>query len=250
MVPVGDAIQVTSYVRQSPTLGSRVPAAINALSGRLADRWAQRATAPNSQGPLVTGAETSMLMTSDVPAELPVTTPEEGGWSSFTADAPGNGPWTCALRANLPAGSWTFSSSLGGTGDVTAEPGALLQAVNVYQTDDAASAAWIKLRRAVLGCNDPSRPPISPTKPISRTASGVSAFQFDGVAAVWSRDFSTDPGSGFSMKSYTIHVLSGNAIQSVTYYLTRDEIADLPLDQLAVNTLAEQLMMRWNEVQG
>jgi hypothetical protein len=250
VVPVGDAIQVTSYVRQSPTLGARVPAAINTLSGRLADRWAQRASAPNSQGPLITGAETSMLMTTDVPAQLPVTTPEDGGWSSFTASAPGNGPWTCALRANLVAGSWTFSTSLGGTGDVTAEPGQLAQNVEVYQTDDAASAAWTKLRRAVLGCNDSSRRPISPTKPINRNASGVSAFEFDGVAAVWSREFSTDPGSGFSMKSYTIHVLSGNAIQSVTYYLTRDEIADFPLDQLAVNTLAEQLMIRWNDAQG
>lgn len=250
VIPVGDAIQVTSYVRQSPTLVSGVPAAINALSRRLADRWAQRATAPTTQGPLVTGAETSMLMTTDVPAQLPVTTSANGGWSTFTASAPGDSPWTCAARVNLPAGSWTFSSFLGGSGGVLAEPGQLGQTMNVFQTDDAASAVWNKLRRAVLTCNDSSWQPISSTKPISRNASGVSAFRFDGRAAVWSRNFATDPGAGFSMKSYTVHVISGNAIQSVTYSLTRDEIADLPLDQLAVNMLAEQLMLRWNDVQA
>jgi hypothetical protein len=37
----------------------------------------------------------------------------------------------------------------------------------------------------------------------------------------------------------------GNAIQTVTYYKTVDGITDMPLDQAAVNAVAEQLAQRW-----
>jgi hypothetical protein len=250
VAPVGDAIQVVSYVRQSTPLGARVPAAIASLSGRLADRWAARATLPNTQGPLLTGATQSMLTEADVPAALPVTAPADGGWSSFDGTTPGNGPWSCAPTAKVPAGSWSFLTSLGGTGDILSEPGSLLQAVEVYQSDDAATAAWAKLRRTVLACADSSGGTLASGNSISRTTTGESALVVDGTAGVWSRQFSTEPSIPLSAKTYSIHLLSGNAIQTVTYYTTVMELQQIPLDQLAVNTLAEQLLQRWTTTQA
>jgi hypothetical protein len=250
VVPVGDAIQVVSYVRQDAELGARVPAAIATLSGRLADRWAARATLPNTQGPLLTGATQAMLSEADVPAALPVTAPADGGWSSFDGTTPGNGPWSCAANAKVPAGSWSFMTALGGTGDIVSEPGSLLQSVEVYQTDDAASAAWAKLRRAVLACADSSGGSLASGKSITRTTTGESALVVDGTAGVWSRQFSTEPSIPLSAKSYSIHLRSGNAIQTVSYYTTVMELEQIPLDQLAVNTLAEQLLQRWTATQA
>lgn len=258
---VGDAIQMVTYYRQAGALRTGVPTALNALARRLAERWANRATATNRQGPLLTGAETAMLQTADIPATLPVTSPTQGGWSSFSGNEPGSAFSTCASRADLPPGTWTMSSSRGGLGDVDSGPGEIDQAINTYQTDDAAAVAWRTLRRAVLSCNDPTPARISQTRSVRRIASGVSALTFGGVPGVWSRELDTYPGSegtcstssgkvvpcpDFSTKGYTIYLLLGSDIQSLTYYTTRDAVGEIPLDQLAVNVLAEQLAHRWN----
>ena len=250
VVPVGDAIQVVSYIRQASALGARVPAAIADLSGLLARRWASRATLPDRQGPLLTGAALAALTPADIPAALPVTAPRDGGWSMYRAASPGDGPWTCAQTSDLDEGSWSFSTSLGGTGDIVSEPGSLLQDVEVYQTDDAARAAWNQLRRAVLACNDPGRNPLTARDTSTRTLSGVSALAVNGVPGVWSRQFSVDRSMPLSGKSYSISLLSGSVIQTLTYFVTVDDAAQVPLDQLAVNTLAEQLLQRWVTVQA
>lgn len=250
VVPVGDAIQVVSYYRQSSALGARVPAAIADLSGVLARRWASRATLPDRQGPLLTGAALAALTPADIPTALPVTSPRDGGWSSYRAASPGDGPWTCAQTSDLIAGSWSFSTSIGGTGDIVSEPGSLLQDVEAYQTPDAARAAWNQLRRAVLACNDPGRNPLTTPDTSTRTLSGVSALTVDGVPGVWSRQFSVDRDMPLSSKSYSISLLSGWTIQTLTYFVTVDEAAQVPLDQLAVNTLAEQLLQRWMATQA
>lgn len=258
---VGDAIQMVSYSRESGRLGAAVPTALNALARRLAARWTDRATAANRQGPLLTGAQMAMLTTADIPTTLPVTSPTQGGWSGFSANEPGSEFFTCASQANLPPGTWTMSSSRGGLGDVYSGPGEIDQTINTYQTDDAAALAWRRLRRAVLGCNDPTPARISQTRSVRRISSGVSALSFSGVPGVWSRELDTYPGSegtcstnsgtvvpcpDFSTKAYTIYLLLGSDIQALTYYTTRDAVGEIPLDQLAVNVLAEQLAHRWN----
>lgn len=250
VAPVGNAIQVVSYYRQAATLGARVPAAIAGLSDQLAERWTRRDTLPDRQGPLLTGAALAALTPADVPAALPVTRPAAGGWSSYGADSPGDGPWTCAQTSDLVAGSWSFSTSLGGTGDIVSEPGSLLQDVEVYQSADAARTAWNRLRRAVLACNDPGRNPLTARDTSSRTLSGESELTVGGVPGVWSRQFSVERDMPLSSKSYSISLLSGTAIQTLTYYTTVDEATQIPLDQLAVNTLAEQLLQRWTTTQA
>ena len=247
IVAVRGAIQVVSYYRESTSLQPGVTAAIDALSARLAERWAAQETLENTQGPLLTGAEVSMLMPSDVPAELPVTSPKNDGWSMFNAATTGLLQVPCGAFDAIPAGSWTFMSSLGGQGGVTAEPGQLLQAVSAYQSNDAAAAAWSKLRSVVAGCKNVNRPALSQTKDVDWLTTGTSQMTYGGVPGVWSRELSTftDGDGGFTVKAYNLFLLVDNTIQQYTYYLSRDGIAQIPLDQLAVNQLAQTLADRW-----
>jgi hypothetical protein len=257
--PVGDSIQMV-LLNNIPTNATRAQrAGVDALSRTLATRLAGAATLALAQDPLLTSAQRAMITSADVPASLPYTLPADGGWSSFTSYAPGNGPWTCGVP-KLPAGAASFETALGGDGGVLSDPGAWDQRLEVYPTATAATAAWRKLTKAVLSCTGGGRGPLSPTKPASRQWSGTSALAFNGTSGVWSRELDTQPAAGstctndagrkvacdeFTTKSYTIHLLTGTAIQSVTYYTSVDGIRDMPLDQAAVNAVAEQLATRW-----
>jgi hypothetical protein len=257
--PVGDSIQMVFYSNIPSNTTQAQRAGVDALSRTLAVRLADAAALPVTQDPLLTSAQRAMITSTDVPASLPFTLPANGGWSSFTSYAPGNGPWACN-GPNLPAGEASFETALGGDGGVVSEPGAWDQRLEVYPTAAAASAAWRKLTKAVLSCTGGSRGPLSPTKPASRQWSGTSALTFNGTAGVWSRDLDSQPSAAssctdntgrrvacpeFTSKSYTIHLLMGTAIQSVSYYTSVDGIRDMPLDQAAVNAVAEQLALRW-----
>jgi hypothetical protein len=244
--PVGDAIQVVSYQRQAASLSPRVPPAIATLSTALADRWARRDALPNTQGALLTTAALAALTPADVPATLPITSPADGGWSMFSADSPGDGPYTCTASPSRSRGSWGVVTDLGGSGDVIASPGSLMQDVEVYQSNDAARAAWTALRRAVLGCNDPAGNPWAVGGTGTRTVSGVSELAFEGVPGVWSREFTVYRDLPLSGKSYSVSLLSGNVIQTLSYYTTVDRVSQIPLDQVAVNALAVTLLTRWN----
>ena len=246
--PVDGDILMLAYAKQSPTIKAAVPARVDALSTRLATQWAGRATAPADEDALTTWVVPAMLQSDDVPATLPVTSPEDGGWSGFTSSAPGNGPTSC--RANGQGGSWSFWSTRGGWGDVTAEPGALSQNVEVYQSDDAARQAWRKLRAATLRCGASPASGVSRANAADRTSSGVSALAYAGVPGVWLREFSTYPESGFSTNHYSVSLLVGNTIQQVSYYESREKLGQIPLDQAAVNQLASTLADRWVAAQG
>ncbi|MBI1349991.1 MAG: hypothetical protein GC156_02605 [Actinomycetales bacterium] len=242
VAPVDGGIQQLVYYRQGRTLPAGVSAAVDALSYQLADTWAKRATLPMQQGWVTVDTAASMLRAADLPAELPVTSPAAGGWSSFSSTAPGSGPRTCTDNAG--AGTWTSISSLGGWGDVGAEPGELMQEVEAYQSDSEVAEVWRQLRRIVLACNDPAAPAISQSKQVTRISGGVSEFVYHGVPALWLRQLTSDPQSGFTTKSYTVYLMAENNIQSLTYYLSRDGLRQIPLDQLAVNELARTLADR------
>ncbi len=210
-------------------------------------RLAGAAALALTQDPLLTSAQRAMITPADVPASLPYTLPADGGWSTFQSYEPGNGPWVCG-DSTLPKGTASFEAGFGGQGGVTAEPGAWDQRVEAYATADAARKAWRKLTAAVLDCTDGGSGPLSQKKQESRQASGTSALTFEGTPGVWSRELDTYPDTGspgFSSKNYMISLLVGNAIQTVTYYTTVDGITDMPLDQAAVNAVAEQLAQRW-----
>jgi hypothetical protein len=257
--PVGDSVQMVllNNIPSNPTRAQRV--GVDALSRTLAARLAGAAALPLTQDPLLTSAQQATITPADVPASLPYTLPAEGGWSSFFSYAPGNGPWACGVP-KLPAGVASFETGFGGDGGVVSEPGSWDQRLEEYPSASAASAAWQKLTKAVLSCTGGGRGPLSQTKPASRQWSGTSALTFDGTAGVWSRELDSQPAAAnsctdstgrevacdeFTSKNYTIHLLVGTAIQTVTYYTSVEGIRDMPLDQAAVNAVAEQLAKRW-----
>ncbi len=257
--PVGDSVQMV-LLNNIPSNASRAQrAGVDSLSRTLAARLADAGTLPLTQDPLLTSAQRAMITPADTPAALPYTLPAKGGWSSFQSYAPGNGPWACG-GSELPAGTASFETGFGGNGGVVTEPGSWDQRIEVYPTAAAASAAWRKLSAAVLSCTGGGRGPLSPTKPASRQWSGTSALTFGGTAGVWSRELDTQPSAAdsctnsagrpvacyeFSSKNYMIHLLMGTAIQTVTYYTSVEGVRDMPLDQAAVNAVAEQLAQRW-----
>jgi hypothetical protein len=256
--PVGDAIQMVYLYDNEGNATKAQESSINALSRTLAVRLAAAAALPLTQDALLTTAQRAMITPADVPASLPYTLPADGGWSTFQSYEPGSGPWVCGA-GNLPKGTASFESGFGGQGGITAEPGAWDQRVEVYATVDAARKAWRKLAAAVLDCTAGGSGPLSQTKQESRQASGTSALTFQGTPGVWSRELDTYPETGtctndagksvacegFTAKNYMISLLVGNAIQTVTYYTSVDGITDMPLDQAAVNAVAEQLAQRW-----
>lgn len=258
---VGDAIQVLTYGVTEKTLPSGAPVATRALAATLAERWANQTNASDTQSAMLTKAQTDMLSPADVPAALPITAPADGGWSGFSSYQPGSDPMTCNNQAKLPNADGMYSANFGGDGGPLSDPGAIVQYVYDYGTEASAQAAWAKLSNAVLKCNQSTLEPISQTESVNRQSSGTSELALDGVTGVWSRNLYTNPNtpgsyctdsSGkkvdcdtWSTKGYSIYLLVDSTIQSVSYSATRDGVGNLPLNQLAVNELAEKLALRW-----
>lgn len=256
----GDSVQMVTYAISDGPVASGVTQAANSLAATLATRWITRGSLASTQNAGMTQAESTMLTLADVPASLPITEPRQGGWSGFSAYLPGNQPLICDARAQIPAASSSFSSTLGGDGGPLSTPGSLVQYLDVYPTAAAAQTAWTALTTAVRTCNQRTIPAVSQSESIDRRASGTSAMTYGGVPGVWSRSFATNVTSGtcaspggapapcpsWSSKAYTIHLLVGSTIQTLTYGTTRDGIGNIPLDQAAVNTLAEDLAQRWS----
>ena len=255
----GDSIQMLTYAIGDGPIAPGVAQAADALAATLAARWITRSARAVTQNPTLTQAESSMVTLADVPASLPVTEPQQGGWSSFTSYLPGIEPMICNTRVDIPSAAASFSAILGGDGGPLSTPGALVQNMDVYPDASSAQKAWAALSAGVRTCTQRSVPRLSQETSIDRRASGTSTLAIDGVPGVWSRTFSTNVTSGtcsdargvpgpcpsWSSKTYTIHLLVGSAIQSVSYATTRDGVRDVPLDQAAVNTLAEDLAQRW-----
>lgn len=241
---VGDSIQMLTYAINDGPIASKATKAANALSATLATRWLGRSTLPVNQDPLLTKAESAMLAASEVPASLPVTTPRRGGWSGFSSYSPGTSPFICNARVDIPAGTASLTSSYGGSGGPLAIPGTIYQQVYVYPSTAAAREAWSKLTAGVRTCNDKKRVPLTSTEPVNRSESGISTLTVGGVPGVWSRNLNTSPPE-FTTKSYTIHLLVGDAIQLLTYSTGTNGVGNVPLDQAAVNALAESLAERW-----
>ena len=147
-------------------------------------------------------------------------------------------------RVDIPAGTASLTSSYGGSGGPLAIPGTIYQQVYVYPSTAAAREAWSKLTAGVRTCNDKQPVPLTSTEPVNRSESGISTLTVGGVPGVWSRNLSTSPPE-FTTKSYTIHLLVGEAIQLLTYSTGRNGVGNVPLDQAAVNALAESLAIRW-----
>jgi len=227
-------------------------AAVQELSVALAQRWLARATLPLTQEPLLTRAESSMLRPGDVDSSLPILSPQAGAWSNFDSRQPASNmlsPCFLSLADSVPGGEQSFSASLGSTGSaitVTRE-GNVFQWVSVFASQQAAEQAWELITKQARSCSRGQNDPIAGNENLQRVTNGTSELSYGGTPGVWVRQLSTYGGSAgnFSEKAYTIYLFMGDAIQQVTYITGRSGLRQVPLDQLPVNQVAEDLANRW-----
>lgn len=259
---VGDSVQQVSYTAQRPGLPRGTAPAINDLAASLAVRWVGREGAPVTQSPTLTKAQTVMLGLADVPAALPVLSPQRGAWSDFTSYVPDVDMFGCFGVLERLKTDASFSVWYGGTGDVFPETGSIGQMVFDYASPEAARTDWGRLAQAMAKCSYNPRAALPASGDFRKAQHGTSALTFGGVPGLWTRELEWFDGSGqqcsdasgpvacssFSVKSYTVYLLLGDAIQSVGYATGVDGLRQVKLDQLAVNVLAEGLANRW--VQG
>lgn len=262
VLPVGNAVQLVYVYADTASVPAGKVAQLDELTRTLAVRYANASTLPVTQPQLLTDAQRSMMQPGDVPAALPVTAPSKGGWSSFIANQPGNGPWLCGNSA-LPGGLASFDMSYGGDGGVQSIPGAIQQGLEVYPDAASAAAGWQRLTKALRACSDRKPKPISQKRPVFNSLSGTAPVGFGGTPGVWSRQLDTQPAAGsrctdsanhpvpcpsFSNGTYTLYLLVGRSVQYVSYYATVTGVHRVPIDQAAVNALALQLAQRWSSV--
>jgi hypothetical protein len=133
-----------------------------------------------------------------------------------------------------------------GFGPALSGGGALSQRVYVYASQDAARRAWEVLSSQAKRCSRGQDQPVAGNENLNRLTTDVSELTFGGVPGMWVRELSTSIGRvNYRTKDYTIHLLMGDAIQQVKYSAARTGLGQVPLDQLPVNQLAEELANRW-----
>lgn len=249
---VGDAIQLVVFNTVGQAFPSGALNAVQELSVVLAQRWVQRATLPLTQEPALTRAELSMVRTGDVPSSLSILSPQAGAWSNFEFRQPGSDMFTTCLSVSTQAmldGDQSFIAGLGSRGGAltVSREGNLSQMVSEYATQAAAQRAWKDLSRQAKRCSKDQNEPIAGNENFQRATNGASELTFGGVPGIWIRELTAIGGDpvNFPVKSYSILLFMGDAIQQVTYVIGRTGLRQVPLDQLPVNQLAEVLAKRW-----
>jgi hypothetical protein len=248
---VDGGIQVVVYYRYGrksvPQVTPAAQSAINGLAATLAQRWQSKATLPVTQDSALTTAERTMVQPGDVPAALPIGKPARGAWSTFQASTPGTSLQACNAPPQLPSGSQSFWMTLGGNGDVAPVPGFISQYVYQYDSASQAQQVWQQLASSAATCTQGPKGSLSGKGEYQRTVNGVSALTVNGTPGVWVRTIYATGSNDFSFttKTYTIFLLVNDTIQQLTYGPSTTTVGQIPLDQLAVNQLAETLANRW-----
>jgi hypothetical protein len=222
-------------------------AAIDALFAVLTKRYADRATLGQLQPAAVTSAQQALLQPGDMPAALPILQPANGAWADQRAQVPGQSPFNgCNPRKDLlPAGTGSFSQSLGSTGDVFAKTGMVFQQVFTYESADRAQAAWTTLNRTIKDCNK-AEGTLYAKGANYKTVTGTA--DVSGSPGLFVRDTDTQnfgKGSRFVTKAYTVYTLDGNAIISVDYARSRMGMTRFSIDEAAVRDLTAFAASKW-----
>ena len=242
------ALRVNDYT--SPTTTAERQAAAS-LMQTLVARYADRAVSTGVQNTALSIAEAAMLTPGDLPSSLPIQSPADGAWSSFSANLPGQAPFNqCNARKDLmPAGSGSFSATFGDDGGPVLTDGFAWQQVFTYTDSAAADAAWTSLTRSLQDCNQRYGKLYSATKPARVGKAGVSAITVDGTPGLFYRYFETqgseDKDFRWSTRTYQVFLKDGNVISSLTYGISFDGIRRVSVDEPAVNQLAVTLIDRF-----
>ena len=242
------ALRFNDYTSPTTAAGRQAAAA---LMQTLVARYADRAVPTGVQNTSLSTAEAAMLTPADLPAALPIQSPANGAWSSFTANLPGQAPFNqCNARKDLmPAGTGSFSATFGDDGGPVLTDGFAWQQVFTYADSASADAAWASLTKSLQDCNQRYGKLYSPTKPARVGKSGASAITVDGTPGLFYRYFETqgseDKDFRWSTRTYQVFLKDGNVISSLTYGISFDGIRRVSVDEPAVNQLAVTLIDRF-----
>ena len=250
----GDAIvslRFSDLVSADITADQRT--AVETLWAQLSDRFADRTTPSGVQSTTLSIAEAAMVNPADIGPEIPVGTPDQGAWASFSASLPGTAPIDpCEARLDFfPGGNASFASSFGDDGGPIIENGLIYQRAFTYDDAAAANAAWQDIVTELPNCNQRFGKLFNKTKTASRTVARESAVTVDGTPGWFVRDLSTDGSTDkdfrWTTRSYQLLLKSGNVISWVTYAKSEKGLKNFFIDEPPINELAVQLINRFTD---
>ncbi len=236
---IGSSIQmVGGYDGDTNPLKDGRAATVRTIAAELAVRWLGRAQLPITQDPLITRAASTMIQPADLTPGTPILQPDQGGDSYFANRA--NTLSLCSQDVTSPAPRESFRTSLG-LGELPASiPGDIDQTMYVYSSASAAKNAWSQLTKILSSCTSKAQASASDMK----ANQGLSPLTFNGVAGIWTRSWwKPEP---ISESTYSLYLLVGNAIQVVSYSRALKSDNAAPIDQAAVNQVAEASALRWS----
>ena len=242
------ALRVNDY--SSPTTAAQRQAAASLMKA-LVSRYADRDVPSAVQSTSLSVAEAAMLTPADIPATLPIQSPADGAWSSFTANLPGQAPFNqCNARKDLmPAGTGSFSATFGDDGGPVLTDGFAWQQVFTFTDSASADAAWASLGTSLKDCNKRQGKLYDKTTSASRGTAGTSAAAVDGTPGLFYRFLETqgseDKDFRWSTRTYQVFLKNGNVISSLTYGISFDGITRITVDESAVEQLAVTLIDRF-----
>ena len=248
---VDDSVVALRFNANSAPTTAAQRQAVGALMQSLVSRYAERAEPAGTQSTSLSIAEVAMLTPADMPSSLPTRSPEDGAWSSFTANLPGQAAFNqCNAQKDLmPAGTGSYSATFGDDGGPVLTDGFAWQQAFTFDDNDAADSAWSTLSTRLRDCNERYGKLYSPTKPARQGKVGVSAVTVDGTQGLYYRYFETQGSDEkdfrWSTRTYQLFLKDGNVISSLTYGLSLDGIKPVALDEPAVNQLAVDLIDRF-----
>jgi len=248
---VEDSVIALRFNAESAPTTAAQRKALAGIMQSLVSRYANRETPSGVQSTSLSIAEAAMLTPADLPATLPIQSPDAGAWSSFTANLPGQAPFNqCNPRKDLmPAGTGSFSATFGDDGGPILTDGFASQQVFTFEDAMSAEAAWASLSKAWKDCNKRFGKLYSTTKPARRGIAGVSPVVVDGTAGLYYQYIETQGSDSkdfrWSTRTYQLFLKDGNVISSLTYGISLDGITRVSVDEPAVNQLAVDLMDRF-----
>lgn len=251
VAPAGDSIIALRFNAASAPTTAAQRQALGLTMQTLVSRFSNREVSSGVQSTSLSIAEAAMLTTADMPPTLPVRSPSDGAWSSFTANLPGQAPFNqCNPQKDLmPAGTGSFSVTFGDDGGPVLTDGFAWQQVFTYVDSDSADAAWASLTKAWEDCNERFGELYKKTKPARRGTAGVSPVVVDGTPGLYYQYIETqgsdDQDFRWSTRTYQLFLKDGNVISSVTYGISLDGIKRVSVDEPAVNQLAVELLDRF-----
>ncbi|HEV8025392.1 MAG TPA: hypothetical protein VGP37_10970 [Candidatus Nanopelagicales bacterium] len=248
----GDAIvslRFSDLVSADITADQRT--AVETVWAQLSDRFADRTTPTGVQSTTLSIAETAMLNPADVGSDIPIGTPDQGAWSSFSASLPGTAPLDpCEARLDFfPGGNASFSANFGGDGGVFVNNGLIMQRAFTYDDAAAADAAWQQITTKLPDCNQRDGQLFDKKESAARQVARESAVTVDGTPGWFVRELTTNGNSDkqfrFTTRSYQLLLKSGNVISWVTYAKSEMGLRPFFIDEPPINELAVQLIDRF-----